>query len=555
MGGILVIGALLRVVGMGFGLPAVYNPDEVAIMNRAVALGQNGLNPHNFLYPTLYFYVLFGWEALLFAAGWVAGRFESLAAFEREFFLNPTIFYLAGRLLSALCGVATLWATWRFGTRLFGHTAGLAAATLLAVAPLAVRDAHYVKHDVPVTLLIVLTHLALSTPHPRRWWLTGIAAGLSMSTHYYAVFVLVPVILLMGAPSAAGEAWTPRVRRVMATLAVAAAAFFAASPFLLVEPATAFRDIVANRQIVVDRATSTGGAFASLRFYLEWLAADAAGATTAVLALAGGGIAWRAGYRRAVATLAFPVAFLLFMANTVPASRYLNPVLPFVAILAGAAVAWVWSRGRPWQWVAAGVLLGASLEAGAASALNDRFFTREDTRTLARAWIETHLPQGASVLVQPYSVPLTPSRAGLEEALTHHLGSPDRASIKFQRQLALDPYPSPAYRTIFLGTGGLDVDKIYVDPASFRDEGLAPLRRLAVTHVVMKRYNDEDPAMTPLVLALEQEGRLDITFSPYRIDIDPSRRRRTEPFQHNTDTRIDRALERPGPIIDIWTIN
>ena len=51
----------LRVRGLGFGLPAVYNPDEVAIMSRALAFAKGDLNPHNFLYPTLYFYALFGW--------------------------------------------------------------------------------------------------------------------------------------------------------------------------------------------------------------------------------------------------------------------------------------------------------------------------------------------------------------------------------------------------------------------------------------------------------------------------------------------------------------
>src|SRR5690606_3248746 len=141
----------------------------------------------NFLYPTFYFYLLFAWEGLLFAAGWLTGRFGSLAAFEQQYFVDPSVFYLAGRLLSALCGVAAIWATWRLGMRLFGRVAGVAAAALLAVAPLAVRDAHYVKHDVPVTLLIVLTHLALSTALAgrlaQRWWIVGALAGLSLSTH------------------------------------------------------------------------------------------------------------------------------------------------------------------------------------------------------------------------------------------------------------------------------------------------------------------------------------------------------------------------------------
>src|SRR5687768_14514024 len=158
----LVVGLALRAVAIGFGLPAVYNPDEVAIMNRTLSLTQSGLNPHNFLYPSLYFYALLIWEGLAFVVGWLSGAFDSTAAFEESYFLDPSYIYLAGRWLSVLCGTATIWATAALGHRLFDRHAGAAAAWILAVAPLAVRDAHYVKHDVPVTLLIVLAHLALS---------------------------------------------------------------------------------------------------------------------------------------------------------------------------------------------------------------------------------------------------------------------------------------------------------------------------------------------------------------------------------------------------------
>lgn len=560
LGAILAIGAALRTVGIGYGLPAVYNPDEVAIMNRAVALGQNALNPHNFLYPTFYFYVLFAWEGALFIVGWIAGWFATLAAFEQQYFLDPSLFYLAGRLLSVLCGVATIWATWRLGAQLFGRIAGLSAAALLAVAPLAVRDAHYVKHDVPVTLLIVLTHLALSnlaTGRPAsRWWMAGVLAGLALSTHYYAIFVLVPVVLVLLMPRHDDEAVAPRVSRTLATLAVAAAAFIAASPFLLIEPGIAYRDIVANREIVVDRATQSGGAFASIAFYVRWLSTDASGSVAAALGFAGLVAVARAGWTRIVITLTFPVVFLLFMANTVPASRYLNPVLPFIALLGGAAVAWLSTVPRSGRLLAASALTIAVVEATILSARADVFFRQPDTRTLAMQWIEQHAPANASVLIQPYSVPLRNSRVGLEEALRQHLGDPGLASTKFQRQLALDPYPAPAFRTIYLGTGGMDVDKIYVDPASFgTGVGLAPLRKLGITHVVMKRYNVEDPAMAALESALRVEGTLGATFSPYRADADAERRNEIAPFLHNTDARIDRALDRPGPIIDIWTID
>lgn len=557
----IVAGALLRLIGIAYGLPAVYNPDEVAIMNRAIGLGQNGLNPHNFLYPSLYFYALFAWEGAWFVVGRATGTFASLAAFERGFFTDPTSIYVAGRLLTTVCGVATIWTTWRLGKRMGGPVAGVIGAALLAVSPLAVRDAHYVKHDVPVTWLIVLAHLLMAAElrepaATRRWVWPALVSGLAMSTHYYAIFLSVPLTLLILLPPAPSARIADRIRQLLVAATVAAVTFVITSPFIALEPGTAVRDILANRQIVVDRATAGAGAFASFGYYVSWLVRDGIGWMSSSLAVVGTWLALRRGRNFAVLMLAFPVALLLFIANTVPASRYLNPVIPFACVLAAIAAADLMERSNSGRAVAALIVIGGIAQGLTDSVAADLFFRQVDTRTMALDWIEQHVPPGASILVQPYSVPIRQSPAALREALTVHLGTAERASVKYQRQLALDTGPSPTYRPIFLGTGGLDVDKIYVSPASIGGaNGLGPLRTQSVTHVVLKRYNVEDPSMAPLSAALRREGRLVATFSPYRPDVGAAEVTRTPPFLHNGDARIVPALERPGPIIEIWTID
>jgi hypothetical protein len=554
-------GVVLRSIGLSYGLPAIYNPDEVAIMNRAIGLTQNALNPHNFLYPSLYFYALLAWEGAAFVAGLAAGVFDSAAAFERSFFVDPSYVYLAGRWLSVVCGAATIGVTAALGRRLFGRAAGAWAAWVLAVAPLAVRDAHYVKHDVPVTLLITLALLAL-TRWTERATTSGLIAagaltGLAISTHYYAVFAAVPLVaaawfgLTLDGTTAPGP-MRHRWRRMATGLVAAGIAFAATSPFLLVEPLTAFRDIVANREIVVDRATETSGPFGSLGFYAVWLSRDALGVSGFVACAVGVAAVARTGRTRAMLALLFPGLFLLFIANTFPASRYLNPVLPFAAILAGAAAAWLGRFGWSTATIGRIVLLAAVVEAATASIRTDRFFQQTDTRTLAEQWIEQQIPAESTVLIQPYSVPLHPSRSSLIEALTANLGDPARATVKFQRQLSLSPYPSPAYRILFLGDGGVDPDKIYVSPSVFdRGTGLSPLRALSVSYVILKQYNVVDPAMAALGAALQREGRLLARFSPYRTGLDGPTR--VAPFLHNSDARIRPELERPGPIVEIWT--
>jgi Dolichyl-phosphate-mannose-protein mannosyltransferase len=551
----------LRVVGLQYGLPAVYNPDEVAIMARALSFAQGTLNPHNFLYPTFYFYVLFAWVGAYLAWVWLSGRVPSIGALQQLYFTDPTGIYTAGRALGVAAGTATIAVLYRLAARLTDHRTAIAAAIFLAVSPLHVRDSHYVKHDVPAALTVVLAYLAMTRVWPcaraagarqRDTLIAGAACGVAFSTHYYCVFLALPLalVIVLGWKD---RGWPGCLRQLVFGGAASLVIFLALSPFLLAEPLTAWRDITANRQIVIDRAVMSG-AFAPAVRYLEMLWSETVGRPIALLAAIG--VMWMLASvpARATLLLAFPLPFLLFIANTAPASRYLNPVLPFLAIFAAWALSNLTRARRPalfWSLVAL-----AAVPGGYASVSSDLFLRQDDTRTLAERYIEANVPQGATILTQPYSAVLTPSREGLTEALTQNLGSADAASTKFRLQLALDPYPSPAYRLIYLGRGGLDAEKIYVDPADLGgNAGLEPLRRLGVTYVLLKRYNRSDPETLRFLTALSLEGRRIAVFSPYRPGVSEAEQARIEPFLHNTDARIDDALERPGPPLEIWQLN
>jgi Dolichyl-phosphate-mannose-protein mannosyltransferase len=555
------VGLGLRVIGLQYGLPAVYNPDEVAIMARALSFARGTLNPHNFLYPTFYFYVLFAWVGVYLAWVWLSGRVASLGALQQLYFTDPTGIYTAGRALGVAAGTVTIVAVYRLAARLTDRRTALAAAIFLAVAPLHVRDSHYIKHDVPATLAVVLAYLAMTRvwpcartdgPTTRDTLLAGAACGLAFSTHYYCVFLAVPLALVVvqGWRACGGAAC---LRQLVYTAIASVFVFFALSPFLLVEPLTALRDISANRQIVIDRAV-TSGAFAPALRYVDMLWHDAAGPPVALLGFVG--VLWMlaSAPARAILLLTFPLPFLLFIANTAPASRYLNPVLPFLAIFAAWALARLTRAQHPaifW-----GLLALAAAPGAYASIASDLFLRQVDTRTLAERYIEAHVPHGSTILTQPYSAVLTPSREGLMEALTRNLGSAEAASTKFRLQLSLDPYPSPAYRLIYLGRGGLDAEKIYVDPADLGGSaGLEPLRRLGVTYVLVKRYNRPDPETLQFLTVLSREGRRIVAFSPYRPGVGEEEQARIDPFLHNTDARIDDALERPGPPLEIWQLN
>jgi len=571
----------LRVVGLRYGLPAVYNPDEVAIMSRALAFGKGDLNPHNFLYPSFYFYALFAWEGVTALLAVATRTVATVGAFQREFFLDPTRVFVAGRLLTALLGAATVVAAGVLGARVHSRLAGVLGALLLAVAPLHVLNSHYVKHDVPVTFLIVLAYLAYdrlwtrelpptadlppkvgdeeggsdrtqggagsttgSVRLPADGSLLAAAAitGVAFSTHYYAIFLAIPLAwsAARGARNA-GDA----VRRIAIAAAVSAAVFLLLSPFILVEPGTALRDIRANRQIVVDRAVENLGYLASAARYGSLLLFDTAGPIAALLALIGLGLLIRRDAMRALWLLAFTLPFLLFIAGTYPASRYLVPVVPFLAVFGAIAIAEIWTK-QPL--VARVVLVAAFTTAGVESLRIDAFIRQTDTRTLALEYIRTTIPSGTTILTQPYLVPLEPTAEVLREAVRR---SGKDMPTKTSLQIARDPYPAPAYRVIYLGQG-LDADKLYMPP-----EELNPgsLQRENVAFLVLKRYNDGAPATMSLLAALAGKGRRIAVFSPYSHSAGADGTPQAEPFLHNSDARITAALERPGPVVEIWQID
>jgi mannosyltransferase len=110
------------------------------------------------------------------------------------------------RSLSALAGIATVPAAYFLGAELRGRRAGIAAATLVAVNPMLL---FYSQEARGYSLLVLLTTVAtlyfvraLDRGRPRdfAWW--GIASGLALATHYFAVF-----------PIAAEAAWLLYRRR------------------------------------------------------------------------------------------------------------------------------------------------------------------------------------------------------------------------------------------------------------------------------------------------------------------------------------------------------
>jgi hypothetical protein len=419
----LVIGLTLRAWSVSYGLPDLYHPDEPRIVERAVRFHQGDLNPRFFNWPSLYMYVMAGVYGVAFGAS----PDEVAGAFGRQ----PALFYLVGRLVTALFGTATLALLYFTGRIAYGRTVGILAAGLLAVDLLHVRDSHWVTTDVPLTFLITLaTFLAL------RYWRTGrlgdagaagLVAGLATSMKYPGGLAFLGLLVAHAARRPGRPTWRRVAGRDTAVAAgLAAGGFVLGTPFALLTPVAFVQGVLDELREVHTVQFGNEGDVPGYLFHLAYSLPEAMGWPVYLLAIAG--LAWALTVRgaREAVVLAFALPYLLVIITwSSRFERYAIPLLPTLTLLAALAVVqgvgWLSERGAlapgPWPAVlvagAAAVLVAPAL--GRVTAYH-RLLAEPDTRALASGWVERHVPPETRIALEPYSLSLPVARRQLREA-------------------------------------------------------------------------------------------------------------------------------------------
>ncbi len=258
---------------------------------------------------------------------------------------------LAARGVSVASSIALVLATFFLGRRLFGASAGLAAALLLAVSPVAVLTGRNIQTDSTFLLFLVLAlhwyhrvamdaaGASLETPERERASrLAGLFAGLALFTKLFAGVALLGVLLWEVATRGARGWLRDRSRwRAAAIAAVLPGAYY--GYHALRDPAHVAREVA-------------GGAAAATTFpagSADWVAlsTEAVWAFSPVVFVAlalGVATALRRPSRDALFALAPAAAFAVFYLLVHKHSYYLLTLLPFLALLGGRFLAGLCSR-------------------------------------------------------------------------------------------------------------------------------------------------------------------------------------------------------------------
>jgi hypothetical protein len=389
-GGVLLLALVLRLVGLKHGLPYVYDADENAhFVPRAVGMFGHGFNPHYFVNPPAYTY-------LVHLA--LTVRFGTREAVGNAFAVDRTEVFVVARLVSAVLGAAAVGLLMIAGRRLLGRAGGLVAGALLAVAFLPVFYSHLALNDVPAQAAVCLALVGVAgvyrTGRLREYALAGVALGIACATKYTGGIVLA---CLLGA---AAVSHGPRLRGLALAGGLALVGFVIANPYSVLDWTQFWDGLRHQSEASGDAAgklgiTQSSGIlyyFGTATWGLGWLP---------VLAAAGGAIGMLFRDRRLAAVLVpAPLLFLAFMGTQERFfARWLLPVYPILCLLAAWAVLELVPRRRWVPALAGGLLVAQGL---VFSVHSDLVLRRDDTRQLARDWMVAHVPIRSKVVIEPF---------------------------------------------------------------------------------------------------------------------------------------------------------
>lgn len=424
LGGIVLLGALARFWNLNWDGGAYdLHPDEWALNEVVRRLGPDG-NPHFFFYGTLPIYLY-------------RATAEMLSALTGQDWLDRERLALVGRGWSALASTALLPLVFVVGRRLWGPAAGLVAAACTAGAALLIQAAHFGTVDSAVTLggaVLLWAALRIAAGGGARWYgLAGVVLGLAVATKLTAgSFVLLPLLahLLRGHPALH---W----RRVLLLVGTALGTTLLAAPYYVLAGAEFWAAIV-------EQSDELSGGYrlaytwqfigtTPYLFELQNLVRWSLGLPLGLAALIGWGAAildlgfWILDWVRrrssempaalvkpgsvfpsagaALLVTVWPTLYLLYIGTwQARFVRHTLPLVPFCCLFAAGAVvggARVLARrgglGRWAGWGSGAMVVGGAAGWGLALLA---IYLAPDTRLVATAWMQTHLPPGTRLVVE-----------------------------------------------------------------------------------------------------------------------------------------------------------
>lgn len=445
---ITLLGFLLRVWGLDFGLPNDSRPDEwnnenVVLLNMLSPLMLHGdfrLNPAVFNYGSLYYSValIANWITLTwlqFQGQWFDWQ-QVLMIYEND----VSVFFLILRWISVIAGTSTIPLIWLLAKKLPSTPPPLAgggggegpreatvlpwiAASLAACCYLWVRNAHFGTPDALFCLTIVFSlwailryNAAAPEQQPRAFVWACVSIGLAMGVKYPGAMLMIPlaVALFRVSYSPARIDWEGWLMQCLKALAYVAVTFLLTSPWVLLDYPH-FLSWISYESAYF--TFTLPGIPVGWQFYPTFALFYGVGWGVVAFFLLGVAAAWQHSRQNSPARWTHWIlwsALLAFYLSLGPnlrvMTRYAMPLVPVILLYAAYGIVILWQaclqrrelRSPVLQY---GLLFALTLcplwQPLSTSIQLDQILAQPDTRTIARAWILQNVKPNQPVAVGP----------------------------------------------------------------------------------------------------------------------------------------------------------
>ncbi|MFH1078815.1 MAG: glycosyltransferase family 39 protein [Pseudomonadota bacterium] len=416
---IIMLGTALRLWGISWGLPFGYNPDENLILLIVMNFFTGDYDPHAFMYPTFFMYIVFSMLSFLHFLLNGLTLFNITVDDPITLFLSdPTFFYILARSVSAVFGILTIYILYKIGCEVFSEKIGLVAAFLLSVNFLHIQHSHFATTDVTLTFFVLLCYRYIYRIYANdtitAYVRSGIIAGLATSTKYNAGLLFLPITV--ASLCVKGSILTHRIRSLFNHKLILAGFmmvlfFILGSPYVVLDYSNFWGALVKQSENMRGYITFLNTSSGYLYFIKEGLSYGMRKPLAIFSIMA---IIWALVYkpsRRELLFLCFPISYYLIIgAWGSKFNRYLLIIFPIMFLYAAHFFLFLiflfFKRFPKKQQLI--LLLGLCILAGPSflrACYENYMMTQPPTQTLTKEWADSNIPPNSKVIVEGFSYP------------------------------------------------------------------------------------------------------------------------------------------------------
>lgn len=414
---VLFVSFVLRMWHINWGLPNLYQHDEINHIEAALQVGTGKLEPDGLMHGTLIIYLLFMEYAIFYIVGKISGYYLTTNDFLISYLTDPTIFFTIGRSTIVLLSVGSIFFTYLAGKKLFNEKVGIIAALFIAFSPTHFIQSTTVKDDIPAAFFTSFFFYILSVyflydsnnlKKNRLFYAAGFILGLAIAAKltavpgviaFYIAFVLKELNGVKDYKKYFGSLFD---RRFLNGTFFVIGGFFAMDPYAVINYEKFISGILNMEGQYAGNVTTIK--FPQLFYFTDHLPNMIGVPLTALFCVSVIYFILKPS-KISFLLLSFPVSYYLLFNNAVGFSYFILTALPFIVITTAAFLDKISCMAcnklnAPSHWT---IMLPLAVLLMVPEFFDSMRYMyvlgSEDTRTLSRKWIENNIESNASLLV------------------------------------------------------------------------------------------------------------------------------------------------------------